>query len=153
AWVLMTAAAAAVLWRGRRRLEWPRDRVEKLCWAGVASVLLPVGLLAAASRPSVVDAMAYHMPRVVFWAQGQSLDPFPTSFPQQIALQPFNEYLMLHAYVLAGARDRFVNLVQFVSFAGCVLAASLIAQRYGADRRGQALAALFCATIPTAVLQ
>lgn len=147
------AAGLALAWRGRGRLVWPKDRLEQLCLAGVASVALPVGLLAFVSRPSVVDAMAYHMPRVVFWAQARSLHPFPTDFPQQIALQPFNEYLTLYAYVLAGGSDRWVNVPQFAAFLACVIAASLIVKRLGGGRPAQALAALFAATMPGAVLQ
>jgi hypothetical protein len=92
------------------------------------------------------------MPRIVFWSQARSIAFFPTSFQQQILLQPFNEYLQLHTYVLAGG-DRFVCIVQWFAFAGCVLGVSLLAGRLGAGREGQLLTALVCATIPMGILQ
>ena len=49
--------------------------------------------------------------------------------------------------------DRFVNLVEFLSFAGSVVGVSLIAERLGANRREQIFAALVCATIPEGLLE
>jgi 4-amino-4-deoxy-L-arabinose transferase-like glycosyltransferase len=119
---------------------------------GLLSLLVPTALLARIAAPAVDDAMAYHLPRVVLWMQAKSLDFFPTNFPQQIALQPFNEYVLLHTYVLSGG-DAYVNLVQWVAFVGCIVGVSLITERLGGSRRAQLLAALVCATIPSAVLQ
>jgi 4-amino-4-deoxy-L-arabinose transferase-like glycosyltransferase len=48
--------------------------------------------------------------------------------------------------------DRFVNLVQWICFVGCLIGVSIIARLLGADRRGEILAAVSCASIPLAVM-
>jgi 4-amino-4-deoxy-L-arabinose transferase-like glycosyltransferase len=159
AWSIVLAAATAInlrLWRNSRRVpgvEFSRNLVEVVCLIGTLTVIIPVGLLASVARPGIADALGYHMPRVVFWTQSRSVDMFPTSFPQQITLQPLNEYLGLHVYILSNGQDKWMGIVQWVSFVATVVAVSLIAERLGGSRKAQAAAALFCATIPAAVLQ
>lgn len=154
------AAAACAVWR-RPRLplkafhrpacvfEWA---FELALAAGLAAIGLITAFTAIVSPPNSVDAFGYHLARVVYWAQAGSVAFFPTHYFNQLSMPPFAEYAMLHSYVLTGS-DRFVNLVQWAGFAGSVVGVSLIAGLLGAGRRGQLLAAVFCATLPNAVLQ
>lgn len=140
-------------WCWRPRLRMPRWMWwEWALFAGVAAVLGIIGFTALRAAPNSADAMAYHLPRVVYWKQMGSVRFFPTSYLNQITLGPLAEYFMLHTWLLSGG-DRLVNLVQWFGCAGSVTVAWLLAGELGASRMGQWLAAVFVATLPNGVLQ
>jgi hypothetical protein len=152
AWSIIAVAAFLSV---RRRTFPPRpnvDLVNAFLILSIAAILGIVAFIAVRSPPNAADAMAYHMPRVVYWAQQRSVDFFPTSYLNQIMLQPVSEYFMLHSYLLYGG-DRLVNLVQWFGCLTSIIGVSLIAKQFGAGPRGQVLAALFCATLPNGILQ
>jgi hypothetical protein len=119
---------------------------------GAGSIALLVLITALVSPPNVWDAMEYHLPRMTMWMSNHSVRFFATPDYAQLIFGPWSEYAMMHADLLWGG-DRFVNLVEFLSFCGSIIAASLVAKMLGAGARGQALAALVCATIPEGVLE
>jgi hypothetical protein len=150
AWALLVALG----WRFLPPLSRPArpSLVEAVCAAGIAAIAGIVGFTALLSPPNSADAMAYHLPRVFYWAQAGSVAFFTTPYFNQVMLQPAAEYIMLHTWLLSGG-DRFVNLVQILGFLGSVTGVSLIARSMGLGAKGQAFAALFCATLPNGILQ
>ena len=149
-WCAAVGATLMVLPRPQFRLRF--DRVEAVICGVAAAIVGVAGFTAIVSPPNSADAMAYHLPRVVYWAQAGRVAFFPTPYFNQVMLGPMAEYLMLHTYLLT-AGDHLVNLVAWAAFAGCVIGVSAIAFEAGLGRRGQAFAALLCATLPNAILQ
>jgi hypothetical protein len=149
-WILVILAGAP-FWRGKIpqiRLGW----IDGLYVAAIAAILAVTAFTAWVGAPNSADAMAYHLPRVIYWMEERSVAFFPTPYLNQIMLQPFAEYGMLHTYLLSGS-DRFINLVQFAGFAGSIAAVTKIAEALGLNRRAQLVAGLVCATLPNAILQ
>ncbi len=153
AWIVVLAVGAVYLYVHPPELRRPKIRpFEGAIAAAILAIAFCVGLAAILSPPNSADAMAYHMPRVVYWAQSGSVAFFPTPYFNQISLQPLAEYLMLHTYLLTGG-DHLINLVAFLGFLGSIVGVSAISAALGLGGRGQAFAALFCATLPNGILQ
>ena len=153
AWVAV-AAVSAFCFRHVRRPQ-PHAALS-LVGAGIGVaigfIVLLIGITAALSPPNTFDALAYHLPRIVYWAQARSVEFFPTSYLNQISLPPAAEYIMLHTYLAVGS-DHLVNLISTVAFAGCIIGVSAVTGAMGAGNRAQLFAALVCATLPGAILQ
>ena len=128
------------------------DPLGKILLLSIAMILAVTLLVAIISPPNTDDVMEYHLPRVVMWASNQSVQFFPTFDFSQLIHAPWAEYAALHLYLLSGS-DRYVNLIEWFSFLGCILGASLIAKLLGATLRAQILAAVLCATLPELILE
>jgi len=128
------------------------DGSTKCLLAGVGLVCLLVAITALVSAPNVWDSMEYHLPRVTMWMNHHSVRFYPTPDYAQLIFGPWAEFAMTHTYLLWGT-DRFVNFVDFFAMIGSLISVSLIAKLLGAGLRGQALAAVVAATIPSGALE
>lgn len=109
---------------------------------------LMTALLAPPNNP---DAMAYHLPRVMHWAQNQSVEHYPTADLRQISFSPGVGYFLLHVYLLTDS-DRFLNGVQWFSFLGTLIGLSLLTKFLG-KTEAEWFTLLLGATVPMAILQ
>ncbi|TLY32386.1 MAG: hypothetical protein E6K56_03345 [Ignavibacteria bacterium] len=162
-WLAICAATLLYHQRRKRRTQEPPlsdtrsgreslDAQSKWLLAGAGIVMTLVATTALVAPPSTWDAMEYHLGRVVIWISQHSARFFTTPDYAQLILGPWAEYAMTHAYLLWGT-DRFVNFVEVLSMVGSAIGVSIIAKMLGAAPRGQALAAVISATIPSGVLE
>jgi hypothetical protein len=138
---IMQDSSAGALDRGTKNL---------LLGAGVIVVL--VAITALVSAPNVWDAMEYHLPRATMWMSNHSVRFYPTPDYAQLIFGPYAEFSMMQTELLSGS-DRFVNMVEFLSFLFSAIGVSLIAKLLGAGPRGQVLAAIASVTIPEGILE
>jgi hypothetical protein len=150
--ICWAAVLVVIARRTELRMKWSVRPVETVIFGFVSIITVLIAVTALLYPPNSADAMAYHMPRVVYWAQSGSVAFFPTPYLNQIMLQPMAEYVMLHTYLLSGG-DRLVNLIACGAFAGFVIGVSGIAAAMGLSARAQAMASLLAATLPNAILQ
>lgn len=115
-------------------------------------IVVAVGVLALVAAPNVWDAMEYHLPRASMWMGNHSVRLYATPDYAQLIYGPWAEFTMMHTELLWGG-DRFVNMVEFLSFLLSAIGVSLIAKMLGAGPRGQILAAVACITIPEGILE
>ncbi len=118
------------------------------------TVLVVAGTLFVAIKVPVqtYNSLSYHLSRVAHWAQNRSVAIYPTGIERQNMMGPMAEYIILHFYVLQQG-DLLANLVDWLAYLGCILAAAHLAARMGGGRRAQLLAAVFAASVPMAIAQ
>lgn len=147
-WLLIAA-----LWAWGLRGQIPKLAPGLLLPVGATvSIWVIEGIIAIASPPNSSDAMAYHMPRILYWIQQHSVANFATPYLNQIMLQPLAEYVTMHFYLLAGS-DQLANCGTWLATGGYIVGASVVAMRLGASARAQAWAAFLAATLPNGILQ
>lgn len=158
-WGTAAAMVVAYLWfsadRGTTRagsVLWKCVKASPVPFTILTLVLAATLLTALVAPPNSWDSMAYHMSRVAMWLQRGSVAHYPTPYLAQLYHPPLTEWLILHLHALADG-DRFANIVQWMAFAGCGIAASLLAREFQAGFGVQLLAAVIALTLPTAVLQ
>jgi hypothetical protein len=128
------------------------DRTSKILLFGCGIIIVLVAITGLLTPPSGIDALSYHLPRMVMWINDHNVAFYPTPDYTQLIYGAFSEYSIMHTVLLWGS-DRFTNMVQVVSFLGCAVAVSYIVKLLGGDRRIQALAAVICITIPEGILE
>lgn len=160
AWILATGAAS-YCWYSRVRSTTPPDRPKRRRqWRGIyilylVPALILIGIVVANALLDpyhIPDVLFYHLPRIQFWLQNQTVAFYPATFAQQLFMPPWAEYAGAHYVALTGT-ERGLGLVQTASMALCPVAVSGIVELLGFDMPAQLLAAAFAFTIPQGAMQ
>lgn len=130
----------------------PLDRTTRILLVTTGVIVVLVAITALVSAPNVWDAMEYHLPRATMWMSNHSVRFYATPDYAQLIFGPWAEFAMMQTELLSGS-DRFVNMVEFLSFVFSAIGVSLIAKSLGAGTRGQLLATIACITIPEGILE
>ena len=115
-------------------------------------VLTATAVTALSSVPNNWDSMTYHLPRIEHWLQNRSLEFYPTSIIRQLERNILAEKLILVFRSVSGAYP-VANMVQWLSFCGCILVVGSIARELGGSRSAQYLSSVMMSMLPMAILQ
>ena len=128
-----------------------QNLVDKVAIIAIIIILNICLVTALIAPPNNMDSLTYHIPRVMYWIQNQSVGHYPTHNLRQIAFPPGAGYIVTHLQILAGS-DRFANCLQWWAFLGSIIGTSLIAKNIVGPQT-QPITALVCASIPMAIMQ
>jgi len=115
-------------------------------------VLTATAFTALSSVPNNWDSMTYHLPRIEHWLQNKGLQFYPTSNSRQLEFAVLAEQLIMTLRSLYESY-RLANMVQWLSFCGCMLAANGVVRELGGTRAAQIMSAVMISTLPMAILQ
>jgi len=102
--------------------------------------------------PNNLDSLMYHLSRVVFWIQHQTLAPWPTSSLAQTTF-PLNAEIGSLGSMLFLRQDSLAGFVQWSSALAALVSVFGLARGFGASRRQASFAALIFLSLPMIVLQ
>ncbi|MBF0594437.1 MAG: glycosyltransferase family 39 protein [Candidatus Omnitrophica bacterium] len=155
-WSLLVVAISALLSRLPGALTWSRlpelSVLDKILLGLSAFLVVVIGFIGLYAPPNTWDSMTYHMARVGYWQQNNSVMNYPTSIMRQLVFTPFAEYVILHLQILSGD-DRLANMVQWSAMVVSAIGVSLIAHYLGAVRAVQIASALMVLTLPIGILE
>jgi Dolichyl-phosphate-mannose-protein mannosyltransferase len=171
-WMLLgqaaIAAAAALLWDrlGRpayglrssipsraRALSWGRRHPAAAGMAVVAALALALQLLMGiAVAPNNWDSMTYHLARVAYWLQFDSVLHFDNGTLRQLANPPNGEYLQGWTMLLSGS-DRLVATVQWLALTGLAAGVAGMARNLRFGHPAALFAAALFVVLPQPILQ
>lgn len=149
-WLGYTSITGALLYQWRLRIK-PEFRFSA-AWAPILLVLALTLLDALAYAPSYHDSLAYHLPRVLHWLQNGSVGPYLTSIDRQVGMAPFNSFVILQSMAICN-NDYFVNLPQWLAFAGTICGVMQLAGELGGGRAARMLTGFYFCTLPIAIMQ
>lgn len=150
--VSVSVIAGALLWRKPTKgALWPQvwemlQSLPKTVWV----FLILTFIQGFFSAPNTSDAMAYHLPRVLYWVQEGTIWQ-EAKITAHDFMPPLGSAIMGYWYLLLGG-DRLVFLGQWLSYFVTVVLAGGIASRFFGNHVFKTTA-LWTAIIPMALLQ
>lgn len=152
---IVVTAAAVALFLARKR-DAPR-RLQTETLIAVVPVLLWLAFIAWRSwvvPPLSHDALAYHLPRAVFWIRAQGFTFIDLPVDVRMSILPANYELLLADVMLLGESDRLTEVIAILFYGAFVVACGAMAQRWWRVSASPPLlaAALLAASVPVLLL-
>ena len=157
----MAVALAAQSWKNGfrldlapviRRLRTRRGRVAAILIALLAVVFVLEIVFDATYGTRHNDALMYHIPRVIFWLQQQSFEPWITPNWEQLAL-PVSANLVLGNKILLGGGWKGIGYVTALFSVGAITCVFLAAQEFRLTKWHAAMAAILFGSFPAVGLR
>jgi hypothetical protein len=126
--------------------------VEFLTFAIVGILLLVQLVLAWRVPPNNYDSMTYHLTRILFWLQDDSVRQFANATERQ-ATFPVNAEIIQGWTMMLSGGERFIQLVQWTAQLGLIAFVFAAAKDFGYRRMHAGVAACAMLTMPIMVAQ
>ena len=99
------------------------------------------------------DSIEFHMQRVFFWIQNQSVAHFPTSGPQALSTYPFTHFVTTQMVMLSGGSYYLATAVSWFSYVAAALLAGAVVRKLGCSAGAARATFLVAMSMPSALLQ
>lgn len=156
-WFLFNLVLLAEVIRKRKNiLKDIKDRIRlkksRICFFGCVLVLLGFAavILSIYTIPYNWDSMTYHLSRLAYWKQNQSVKHYASNVVRQITSPVLAEFVQLHIYILMNGNDVFLQLVQCFSYLTNAIIIYGLARKLGCRKNVGILAAFLFMTLPIA---
>lgn len=106
--------------------------------------------LALVTAPNNWDSMTYHLPRIMHWAQNQSVAHYASNSVRQVASPVLSEFVNLYVYILCNKQDMLFNMLQWSAYITCTIYLRGICRKLGCNQFLSNLAGLLFMTLPIA---
>lgn len=118
-----------------------------LIWSGMGAAAL---ILAVVTPPYNWDSMTYHLARIAYWRQYQSVAHYATNIVRQVTSPVLAEFVNLHVYVIMDGNDVFMQILQCLSYITNSVFVYGISRKLGVKSKLCFLAAMLFMTMPIA---
>lgn len=169
---LLTAGAVFVSWlsvffifvflyvKNGGAIGWKKKAAEKPGWPvlckGMLVILAVLSLVllfgAVFTVPYNYDSMSYHLARVGYWMDHQSVAHYISNIDRQIYSPVLAEYNLLHIMLLGG-NDSFANMLQYFSMFGAAYVIYHGCRNLGTDKTFSLFGVFVFMTMPLTISQ
>lgn len=130
---------------------------EKVILAPTAMTVLALGMLNITvilfTAPHNWDSMSYHLARVAYYLQNNSLGYFDANYWAQVVHPKNASILLIYTYLVSFRNENFTQLVQFASYWVAVCSVYGISRKIGFNKAQSLFAALVSALLTEWLMQ
>ncbi len=118
----------------------------------IIAASVSVFVLSILTVPYNPDSMSYHLPRIVCWAQNNSVAHYATNDARQLSSPMIAEFINLNSYVFFKT-DKFFNVVQSASYIFNIFGVYAISRELKLSKKESKTAVLLFMAMPIALAE